>query len=101
MAFKNLKKHFIRFLKYPPGDRFVHYFQMINRRIKENVGVKMVLLAISAILFLIGFVLLFIPGPGIPFILLSIIFFCLVSKKIAVFFDRLEVKIRMWVKRKG
>jgi predicted PurR-regulated permease PerM len=96
MAFKNLKKHFIRFLKHHPGKRFQHYYHLINRRINHNIYIKILLTIIALISFLIGFVLLFMPGPGMLFILVSAILFCLISHRLAVFFDRLEEKIRQW-----
>lgn len=94
-----LKKHFIRFLKHAPGKRFRHYYHLINRRINHNVYVKAVLMMIGMISFFIGFILLFIPGPGLLFILISAILFCLSSKKLAEFFDHFEEKIRAWKKK--
>lgn len=91
-----LKKHFLKFLKHEPGKRFQHYYHLINRAINHNFWIKVILLLISAIVFLIGFILLFIPGPGIPFILVSLILFCLISQNMAAYFDRLEEKIRQW-----
>ena len=101
MAFKNLKKHALRFLKYEPGKRFVHYFELVNRHIKHNLIVKILLIAIGVISFFVGFILLFIPGPGMLFIAISGVLFCLSSRKLALFFDRTEMKMRHWyVKRK-
>ena len=101
MAFKNLKKHVYRFLKYEPGKRFVHYYDLVNRHIKYNLSVKVFLIMIGIILFFVGFVLLFIPGPGMLFIAISAILFCLSSRKLALLFDRAEMKVRDWyLKRK-
>jgi len=30
MAFKNLKKHVVRFLKYESGKRFAHYYDLVT-----------------------------------------------------------------------
>ena len=101
MAFKNLKKHTTRFLKYESGKRFVHYYDLVNRHIKDNLSIKIFLIAIGVVLFCVGFILLFIPGPGMLFIAISGVLFCLSSRKLALFFDRTEMKIRDWcLKRK-
>lgn len=89
-----LKKHFIRFLKHAPGRRFQHYYHLINRRINHNVYLKIIFSLVGTIAFLIGFILLFIPGPGFPFLIVGILLLCLSSSKLAAFFDRLEEKIR-------
>ncbi|PIZ04466.1 MAG: hypothetical protein COY58_04115 [Gammaproteobacteria bacterium CG_4_10_14_0_8_um_filter_38_16] len=91
-----LKKHVIRFLKQAPGKRFQHYYHLINRRINHNVYIKVILIVVGLISFLIGFVLLFMPGPGMLFILMSAVLFCLSSRRLAKFFDKTEEKIRQW-----
>lgn len=101
MAFKNLKKHAIRFLKYEPGKRFTHYYDLVNRHIKYDLSIKILLISLGFASFFVGFILLFIPGPGLLFIAISGVLFCLSSRKLALFFDRIEMKIRHWhAKRK-
>ncbi|OGT26616.1 MAG: hypothetical protein A3I77_07220 [Gammaproteobacteria bacterium RIFCSPLOWO2_02_FULL_42_14] len=100
MVFKiNWKRRLAKFLKHQPGQRFQHYYHLINRKINHNIYMKVVLCAIGVISFLIGIVLLFIPGPGLLFILIGIILFCLISHRFSLFLDRTEEKIRHWVER--
>ena len=97
--FMSLKKHLLRFLKRAPGKRFQHYYHLINRRINHNIYIKTVFVLIGIISLLIGIVLLFMPGPGTLFLLLSALLFCLSSKSIAQWLDQFEEKVRAWMGR--
>ena len=94
-----LKKHVIRFLHYAPGKRFEHYYFLINRRINHNIYFKIIFTVMGILFLLVGFVLLFMPGPGLLFILLGAVLLCLSSRRIAAYLDRLEEKIRLWKKK--
>ncbi|MDP1573582.1 MAG: hypothetical protein Q8L78_01415 [Coxiellaceae bacterium] len=96
MAFSRLKKHLLKFLRYPSGMRFQAAHVVINRFIRRNIFIKIGLLCVAVVLFLIGVILLFIPGPGILFILTSLMIFSVFSKRLAVVLDRFEVRIRQW-----
>lgn len=91
---KKSKHLFYEFFKKKPGRRFLHLYSKVNHSINENIFIRIILFALGLGFVLIGIVLLFIPGPGILTILVGAALLCVISKKIAFFFDKLEKKIR-------
>lgn len=72
--------------------------------INHNIFMKSFLFTIGIILFFLGVIMLFIPGPGLLFILAGSFLLCIVSKHIANFLDKMELngrklKERYWKKR--
>lgn len=99
MAWRHLKKHFLKFIRYESGRRFQHYYDLVNRRIKYDLTIKIILILLGIVSFLVGFILLFIPGPGTLFLVISAILLCLSSRKLAIWFDEKEVTVRKWYER--
>lgn len=99
MAWSRLKKHFLKFVRYEPGRRFQHYYDAVNRRIKYDLPVKVVLILLGIVSFFVGFILLFIPGPGLLFLAISAVLLCLSSRTLAIWFDKTELNIRRWYER--
>jgi Putative transmembrane protein (PGPGW) len=81
-------------LKKQSGRRFLYAYHHINDKINRNIWVKIGISIIGLLIIFIGFILLFIPGPGTFFIILGISLLCLVSRKFAMLVDILEKKIR-------
>lgn len=80
-----------RFLARPSGRRFIYAYIAVNKVVNQNIFIKFFLSLIGFVFLMIGFIMLFTPGPGVLFIFLGGIFLCAISKKIAHFFDHLEI----------
>ena len=69
---------------------------------KEKYGKSYLLNVIAFILgfvfILSGLILLFLPGPGLLFIIVGISMVSIVSKKIAVYFDEVEANMKSFFK---
>jgi predicted PurR-regulated permease PerM len=87
-------------LKKQPGRRFLYAYHQINDKINRNIWIKAGISIIGLLMIFIGFILLFIPGPGTLFIILGISLLCLISRKFAAFTDTLEKKIRARLQRR-
>ena len=86
-----IKKIINRFMARPSGRRFLYAYLVINKIINSNILVRFLLFVLGFIFLLVGVVMIFTPGPGVLFIFLGGLFLCVISKKIAYFFDHLEV----------
>lgn len=91
---KDLKILIYKILNKRPGRRFLYSYIKINRKIRHNLFLKILFSIVGALFILLGFLMLFLPGPGILFMLFGIILLCVSSRKVAYFVDRLEHNIR-------
>jgi Putative transmembrane protein (PGPGW) len=78
-----------------PGQRFRAQFE---RRKKARVGKsffrRWVTLVVAATLLIIGFILCFIPGPGIPFLVIGVGLLAEEFRSVASALDWSELKLR-------
>jgi hypothetical protein len=91
---KRLKRAVQNIRNKPIGRRFLYGYFLLNHHNNPCFLYKIMLVILSVSSIVIGVVLLFIPGPGILFILLGFVFMGMLSKNIAKFLDKCEVKIR-------
>jgi hypothetical protein len=82
-----------RFRDDTPGERFANHRDHVRDRPRKATIART---AIGVILVLIGFVLLFIPGPGLLFLLFGLALVATQSTWLAVRLDRAE----LWLRRK-
>lgn len=78
--------------------RFKNAHHKMRERLGDSHIVKVILAAIGAVFVLLGFIMLFIPGPGILFIIIGFIFLSALSHRLAHYFDSLEKRIIHWLK---
>jgi hypothetical protein len=90
----NEKNIFRKILDKKAGKRFSFAYTKINRYINNNFLVKIIFFALGICFICLGFLLLFMPGPGLLFILAGSTLLCVSSKKIALLLDKLEKKSR-------
>ena len=76
------------------GQSFLYAYSKINDYINNNIFIKIILFIVGLCLILIGIMLLFIPGPGLLLLLIGSLLLCVSSKKIAIFLDKLENRLR-------
>lgn len=93
----NLRREWHELRDGRPGSRFRDAFQRIHgngrhRRRWKRVGIGLLLLGV-------GFVLLFIPGPGIPMMVIGAAMLAQESPSMARLLDRLEVAARKVLRR--
>ena len=86
-----LKKITKRFLARPAGRRFLYAYLAINKLINRNVLLKFAFFIVGLFSLLLGVIMLVTPGPGLLFIFIGGLLLCVISKKIANFFDQLEI----------
>ena len=79
-----------------PGRRFREHHERVKDR---HIAVKLALAAIGTVLIVAGFVMLFIPGPGILAIVVGLALVAAGSSRLSDALDRLEQRIRSWRKR--
>ncbi len=79
-----------------PGRRFRDHHERVKDR---HIAVKLAFAAIGALLIMAGFVMLFIPGPGIPTIAIGLGLVATGSSRLSDTLDRTEQRIRRWRKR--
>lgn len=86
------------------NDQDKQRFEKLHDRFKQKFGtghiVKMLALILGILFFLVGVILLFLPGPGLLFIILGLGMMSLLSKKMAHNLDELELKIRTWIAKR-
>lgn len=89
---KSFKKHhrFKRFRK------LHHYFK---RKYGKSTTVRLIAIFIGIFFILIGIILLFIPGPGLLFLILGIGLISLSSIKLARFLDKIEFRLHQLYKK--
>jgi hypothetical protein len=74
----------------PSGHRFQYAYKVIHKDINQKPWLKIGLILLGIFSILMGIILLFIPGPGLLFILIGLICWAILSKKIAKFLDKSE-----------
>lgn len=97
---ENLKKEWREFREAEPGERFKAYHQRVKR---ASTGSRVARIALGLVLAAAGIVMLFVPGPGILFIVFGLACFGGESKWIAGGLDAGELKARAgwhWAKAK-
>lgn len=77
-----------------PGRRFIFAYSKLNKYISGNLFVRIVVFLLGLLLTSVGLVMLFLPGPGLLFILIGIILLCTGSRRIAGLLDKLESSSR-------
>ncbi len=90
----------------PPGQRFQHrYWRHRSSRHSRPMIVRLALLALGALVGVIGLLMLVLPGPGVLALAVSGALFASESLAIARLLDRLEYRIRSiwhrWTGRRG
>ena len=73
--------------------RFVALHRYLNERYGHSIVVRMSFFFFGFVLVIVGIVLLFIPGPGILFIVILFSITSLIFKSIAILLDKLERKV--------
>jgi hypothetical protein len=82
--------------KAPRGARFSERFDAHRNR---SLAVRFVLSGLGAVLFVVGVVMLVVPGPGLLLILLGLSLGSLVLRPVAVVLDTLERAMwRSWMR---
>ena len=79
-----------------PGKRFMHQRERMKQ---EGRGLAIALVALGILLLAGGFVLLFIPGPGLLLIVFGLALVAGVSSPLARLLDRTEPKLRRFGRR--
>jgi hypothetical protein len=92
------KKQWREFQRGRPGHRFQERFERNQEaRSRRSSFTRFLKPAAAIVLLAVGVVLCFIPGPGIPFLLIGAGMLADVSRPIARAMDRVEVSIRALV----
>lgn len=82
-----------------PGRRF----RYLHRRKRESAGGRVYrcsAVCVGVLLCLVGIVFLFIPGPGIPILLLGAALIAQQSRGAAALLDRFEFRLRRLLRRR-
>ena len=90
---KSVKHSWYRFQADSPGRRFKQQFRRWRESGRTRLT-KVLFIAAGVLLIAIGILLLFIPGPGIPTILLGALLIAQQSWPLARALDRTEVRLR-------
>lgn len=96
MSYDRLKKFIYKVFSKKPGRRFLYASSKINHYICHNLILKIVITILGVIFLGLGFLMLFLPGPGLLFILLGVISVAVSSRKVAYAIDKLEQKINFY-----
>jgi hypothetical protein len=91
-----LKHQWTQLRRYPPGQRFRRRFEAQRQKAPDGAGWRRRLLLFGAIAlcFVIGVVLMFMPGPAVLFFALAAALLAEESRWVARGLDRLELRIR-------
>jgi hypothetical protein len=87
-----LKWGWTQFTHWPPGQRFVRFYERHQRR-RSNAHALLYPIA-TMIAFAIGILLLFLPGPAIVFFVLAACLAAMHSRWFALRMDQAELKLR-------
>jgi hypothetical protein len=98
---KKLKDTLQKAKEKPSGHRFQYAYKAIHKDINKKPWLKIGLILLGIFSILSGIILLFIPGPGLLFILIGLICWAILSKKIAKFLDKSEGYILNLKRRSG
>jgi hypothetical protein len=90
-ALAHVKQEWESFKHDPPGSRFSRHRERVRHRPRKHAVLA---LSIGILLEAVGFVLLFIPGPGLLAILFGLGLIASHSSRLASLLDRIEVRAR-------
>ena len=90
-ALAHVKQEWKLFKHDPPGPRFCNHRERMKHRSRTH-GV--IAVAIGIVLLAGGFVLLFMPGPGIPLIVFGLALIAAHSQRLSGFLDTGECRLR-------
>lgn len=94
----SIKEDAARLINTPCGQRFVGHYDSNNHHRSHPLRRAMAL-GLAGLLFVIGFILLFIPGPGTPFIILAMAVLASQNRAFAAWLDRLDLYLTgLWHK---
>jgi hypothetical protein len=83
-----------------PGYRFRAQFERSERaRAGKSFFRRWSVVFVAAVFLFVGIILCFIPGPGIPFIILGVSLLAEQFRTVASALDRLEIKLRKRTRR--
>jgi Putative transmembrane protein (PGPGW) len=86
-----VKKLIERLINRKPGRRFLYLHRLSNAYFKNKSGFYVLLaMIIASIFIMLGFIMLFLPGPGLLFIFLGMTPVLYLSKNFAKKLDSLE-----------
>lgn len=74
-----------------PGERFSNHRERAQKKSRRHAAVT---IALGVLLLTAGFVLLFIPGPGLPLIVFGLALVATHSKRLSELLDRAEPALR-------
>lgn len=90
-AIASLKKEWHRFREDEPGKRFDNHRRRVEQRSRAHAALSLVM---AVVLLVVGFVLLFVPGPGLPLIVFGLALLATHSERLSRLLDRAEPPIR-------
>jgi uncharacterized membrane protein YbaN (DUF454 family) len=90
---KSIKQSWHRFQADSPGRRFKQQFRHWRESGRSRLS-KAVFIVAGVVLIVLGILLLFVPGPGIPTILVGALLIAQQSWPLARALDRTEVRLR-------
>lgn len=79
-----------RIVKLKSGRRF-YSLHRYSRRKLSNPLVLLISIVFSCVTFMLGLIMLFIPGPGLLFICLALLPFIAISGRFARLLDKIEI----------
>jgi hypothetical protein len=91
LTFADLKQEWRHFRADEPGSRFANHRKRMEHKSRGHAAVTITL---GVLLFLVGVVFLFIPGPGLPFVVFGFALIGTHSKRISERLDRAEPRAR-------
>jgi uncharacterized protein (TIGR02611 family) len=93
-----LKDDWQQFRSAKPGRRFIEQFET-NQQERASKWIRLALIALGAVVVLIGLVALPAPGPGMLIVAAGLALLARESRWIAERLDVVEVKVRSLVKK--
>ncbi len=96
---QHLKRSWRQFRQGRPGHRFQDNYER-GRRERKTKPLFLILVkpALGIVLIVVGIFFLFVPGPGLPLILMGCGFMAYQFRLLAVALDWSELRIRIWMK---
>jgi hypothetical protein len=91
---QKMKEEWGKFKHDEPGKRFISHYQRAQK--ERSPGRTAVRIGVGIVLIAGGVFLLFVPGPGWLFIFFGLAMFAGVSRAIATFLDKAEIRLRTW-----
>lgn len=82
-----------RVVKLKPGKKFYLLHRYFRRKLSSPL-LSLVSIIFSCVAFILGLIMLFMPGPGLFFICLSLLPFVAISNRFAKLLDKVEIAFR-------